>query len=406
MAHYPISLFLPQWHVGGVPASGYVLKAYQDGTSTLLQMATDNGGGTLVNTITLNAEGYPAVSSNPVIPHVDQAYKLSLYPSQAAADANSGAVWTIDNLTPYTISSNLAFSGNTMTSTNTNGDIILDPDGTGEIHLNATTNIITADCQSLQIGGVAASGQGSAIASAATVNLTAATGEYVHITGTTTITAITLTQGIERTVVFDGALTLTNDASLLLPGSANITTAAGDTAVFRGEAAGVVRCIDYTPKNNYLATIASYVSASRTYLYTDGMVSDSVNYITDITENTWESVGPTGSGAANIWAALDAVPPGATMVRLWINSAVQPDGADRLSTLQVYARQTGSSAGIAEVTRVLINSVLVDDYTGSSRVADQIVDVPIDSSRRFDLAWAATGDTTRSGLIRLRGFSI
>lgn len=90
--------------------------------------------------------------------------------------------------------------------------------------------------------------QGADIASAATIDLTAATGNYEHITGTTTITAITLAQGARRTVVFDGILTLTNGASLLLPTSANIITAAGDTAVFIGEAAGVVRCIDYTRK--------------------------------------------------------------------------------------------------------------------------------------------------------------
>ena len=59
--------------------------------------------------------------------------------------------------------------------------------------------------------------QGTNIASAGTVNLTTATGNYVHITGTTTITGITLQQGASRTVVFDGALTLTNGASLILP---------------------------------------------------------------------------------------------------------------------------------------------------------------------------------------------
>jgi len=90
--------------------------------------------------------------------------------------------------------------------------------------------------------------QGANIASAGTVNLTTATGNYVHITGTTTITAITLAQGATRTVVFDGALTLTNGASLLLPDAANITTATGDVAIFRGEAAGVVRCVSYIYK--------------------------------------------------------------------------------------------------------------------------------------------------------------
>lgn len=87
---------------------------------------------------------------------------------------------------------------------------------------------------------------GADIASAATLNLTNATGNLVDVTGTTTITAITLGDGAERVVRFAGALTLTNSGSLVLPGGANITTAAGDFAVFRGYSAGVVRCVSYT----------------------------------------------------------------------------------------------------------------------------------------------------------------
>jgi hypothetical protein len=86
---------------------------------------------------------------------------------------------------------------------------------------------------------------GADIASAGTTNLETATGNLVDVTGTTTITAITLSEGHERTVRFTGILTLTNGASLVLPGGANIVTAAGDYAVFRGYAAGVVRCTAY-----------------------------------------------------------------------------------------------------------------------------------------------------------------
>lgn len=87
---------------------------------------------------------------------------------------------------------------------------------------------------------------GADIASATTTVLDTATGDLVDVTGTTTITAITLAEGRMATVRFTGILTLTNGASLLLPGAANITTAAGDIAVFRGYAAGVVRCVSYT----------------------------------------------------------------------------------------------------------------------------------------------------------------
>jgi hypothetical protein len=47
---------------------------------------------------------------------------------------------------------------------------------------------------------------GADIASATTVNLETSTGDLVDVTGTTTITAITLNDGHERTVRFTGAL--------------------------------------------------------------------------------------------------------------------------------------------------------------------------------------------------------
>ena len=104
---------------------------------------------------------------------------------------------------------------------------------------------VTAINLASPISGAVDESQGNAIASAASINLTTATGNYVVISGTTTITSITLQQGARRVVRFSGALTLTNGGSLILPGGANITTAAGDCATFIGEAAGVVRCVQY-----------------------------------------------------------------------------------------------------------------------------------------------------------------
>ncbi|HSD16772.1 MAG TPA: hypothetical protein VLC71_05850 [Thermomonas sp.] len=85
------------------------------------------------------------------------------------------------------------------------------------------------------------------IASAATTDIGAATGNLVHITGTTTITALgTVQAGTRRKAVFDGILILTHHAtSLILPTGANITTAAGDTAEFISEGSGNWRCTGY-----------------------------------------------------------------------------------------------------------------------------------------------------------------
>ena len=89
--------------------------------------------------------------------------------------------------------------------------------------------------------------KGSDIASAATTDIGAATGNFVHVTGTTTITALgTVQAGTRRTVRFAGALTLTHNAtSLILPTGANITTATNDVATFVSEGSGNWRCVGY-----------------------------------------------------------------------------------------------------------------------------------------------------------------
>lgn len=85
------------------------------------------------------------------------------------------------------------------------------------------------------------------VASATTTDLGAAASNYVRITGTVTITGLgTVASGVRRHVVFGGALILTHNAtSLILPTGVNITTVAGDTALFISEDSGNWRCLDY-----------------------------------------------------------------------------------------------------------------------------------------------------------------
>lgn len=93
---------------------------------------------------------------------------------------------------------------------------------------------------------------GANIASSTTITPTA-DGYYFNVTGTTTITTIASTNSWNGRAVFlefAAALTLTHNAStLILPGSANITTAAGDVAIFVQESSGSWRCISYNRAN-------------------------------------------------------------------------------------------------------------------------------------------------------------
>lgn len=85
--------------------------------------------------------------------------------------------------------------------------------------------------------------KGADIAAAATLNLETATGDLIDVTGATGITAITLSEGHERTVRFTGAPLLTHGANLVLQGNEDYQAAAGDILKFRGYASSVVRMV-------------------------------------------------------------------------------------------------------------------------------------------------------------------
>jgi hypothetical protein len=107
------------------------------------------------------------------------------------------------------------------------------------------------------LSSAASSDSFATIASAATVNIGAASGNYLQVTGTVTITAFdTVAAGVERMLEFAGALTLTHNAtSLILPGGANIVTAAGDCAIFRSEGSGNWRCIGFFHNDGNLVLV-------------------------------------------------------------------------------------------------------------------------------------------------------
>lgn len=136
-------------------------------------------------------------------------------------------------------------SGPTLASTgdDANVDFNFDTKGSGTINLNAQVAMggkLDMNSQQLELQ------KGADVASAGALTL-GTDGNYFDITGTTTITSIgTLGIGTVVTLHFDGALTLTHNATdLVLPGGANITTAAGDEFTFVEYAAGDWRCIGY-----------------------------------------------------------------------------------------------------------------------------------------------------------------
>jgi len=159
----------------------------------------------------------------------------------------------------------------TLTVIADGGDVTIDPDGTELINGEATLVVSDGDAAyiictgsafvAITIPGVAGVAKldtvntftktqvwskGADVASAAVLTL-GDDGNYFDVTGTTAITSIaTVGVGTVIKLHFDGALTLTHHSTdLVLPGGANITTAAGDEAEFVEYAAGDWRCVNY-----------------------------------------------------------------------------------------------------------------------------------------------------------------
>lgn len=183
--------------------------------------------------------------------------------------------------------------------------------------------------------------KGASVASATTPNIASATGMFVHITGTTTIEGFTTaTAGIERILVFDDALTFTHNAtSLILPGGANITTAANDCAFMVSEGSGNWRCIAYTDVSQ-IATLAAFAAA-----FTPASSSTAAGLaFAEDTDNGAHKI--TLKGQASVAADFDIVLP-ATTGTLALNTAASESAAGLVELATTAEASTGTDTARA-----------------------------------------------------------
>jgi len=101
------------------------------------------------------------------------------------------------------------------------------------------------------------------VATGSSINLNSVDAEIVNITGSgATIATISVADGVTKIVRFAGANTLTHSSTLVLPEARNVTTAAGDLAIFCGFASSVVRCIAYTRSDGGFSTSTTDVGTT------------------------------------------------------------------------------------------------------------------------------------------------
>lgn len=187
---------------------------------------------------------------------------LTLAPSYALTNTAGQAIRAIINADNTNQTVTLAVSGQTALPVKKNGPTGLVSISIGDLVAGHAADFLT-DGTNWILLNTNSHARGADVASASTVDLTGATGDYVQITGTTTVTAFTMKRGQIVKIVAAGDFTLTNGSDLLCPGAKNITVKTGDSFTALADTSSTVRIVDYLRKSgaplrlNSEVTIAS-----------------------------------------------------------------------------------------------------------------------------------------------------
>ena len=268
----------------GNPATGWLINTYIANSSTPATTYTDSTGGTpQSNPIVINTLGFPTVGQIWLTGGVT--YKLELTNASGTVKKTEDQISGVNDLTlsqdewlagptptyisstqfslvgdqtsafhvgrrvKYTVSAGTGYGTITASAFTSLSTITVDSTGSNPLDsgLSAVSyGLLRADNFTQSIGLDHSTRLSAPIVCAATLDLSKAGGDNVHVTGSTgPVTAITLAQGHERTVVWDSTPTLTNGASLILREGASKTVTANSVSCFRGEASGVVREVSY-----------------------------------------------------------------------------------------------------------------------------------------------------------------
>jgi hypothetical protein len=203
------------------------------------------------------------------------------------------------------------------------------------------------------------------IASAATTDIGVQNTSFLRVTGTTTITSFGTNYRGPRFLTFAGAVTLTNSSALVLPGGADITTAAGDSLiVIPGATLGTADkwIVVAYQKGNAIA------QTSKIEPVTASVASNALTVTLSPTALDFRSA-TLGSGAVttrNIGSAISAViPSGATLGTTdAVLSRVMILAIDNAGTVEIAV--CNSSATLDE--SALISTTVLDTASDSATV--------------------------------------
>lgn len=161
-----------------------------------------------------------------------------------------------------------------------------------------------------------------------------------------------------------------------------------------GQGAGTLNATGYYVDGTKISStaVSGYYNANGITIHDDIAHATTLD-VDAIIGGAWESVGPTGSGATNIWTALDDMPSTVQAVIIKVDNEITGSTNAARYVSELSARRTGSSIGVSSASRISITEFY--NRSGSAEQSREMneVTIPVDSSGRFDLYYALSGTT-------------
>jgi len=250
-----------------------------------------------------------------------------------------------------------------------------DPKSEGDDHIRNIKTALKTDFPNIN-GAVSASDEDLSATENFEETISATTSEVAIATGKT--------------------LNITDNSGFKLASTA-VTSTAAELNILDGATLTVTEA---NQLDKSVRTVSGYNSGAVTHIESDsGASATSVDIESVVTVATWESVGPTGSGADNIWTALDSLPSTASSVI--IKAEIVAGGASTGSTYSTkfYAREGDSTTGIS--SRNLLAQASVINRSASQEEDSNMatVYIPVTSSQIFDAYWAVAGTTPTPAIV-------
>jgi hypothetical protein len=177
-----------------------------------------------------------------------------------------------------------------------------------------------------------------------------------------------------------------NTAAITIDTSQNITTA----GTINGQNLGVTQATNHTRAGN-------------TQIINGDQTNTPIDVDSVVTESAFETVGPTGSGATNIWADMDSIPSTGAVLIVDVYLDITTSGTG-LASVNCYACSNSVSPAV-DIENNSIASVGIDSTaSGVREFITKRAFIPLDSSQIFKVSWSDSGSSSTNVQLFYRGF--